>query len=166
MEQKNWPVFIEAAGCLEGPAFVVAGEGPLRHELTDLARRSGNRVRFLGMVDDVAALMGLASCVVSTSTWEGLPLSLLEALSLGAPVVATAVDGITDLVPPTAVLFVPPGDPTAVAEAISNILADDHVALQLRNNALIAAPSWDPDHMLDRYRNAYRAAWAGEPRWA
>ena len=166
VEQKNWPMFIDAAASLEGAAFVVAGEGPLRQELTDLARRSGNRVRFLGMVDDVAALVGLASCVVSTSTWEGLPLTLLEALSLGAPVVATAVDGTTDLVPPSAALFVPPGDPTAVAEAISKILVDEDVAMQLRNNALIAAPSWSLDHMLDRYRSAYTAAWDDKPRWA
>ena len=166
VEQKNWPVFIEAAGRVEGAAFVVAGDGPLRSELTDLARRSGNRVRFLGMVDDIAALVGLASCVVSTSTWEGLPLTLLEALSLGAPVVATAVAGVTDLVPPNAALFVPPGDPGAVAEAISKVLAEDEVAGQLRNSALLVAPSWGPDHMLDRYRNAYKAACAGEPRWA
>jgi glycosyltransferase involved in cell wall biosynthesis len=166
VEQKNWPVFIEAAGRLEGPAFVVAGDGPLRHELTDLARRSGNRVRFVGMVDDIAALMGMASCMVSTSTWEGLPLTLLEALSLGVPVVATAVQGATDLMPPTAALFVPPGDSTAVAEAISKILADDGLAMQLRNNALIAAPRWDTDQMLDRYRNAYNAACADEARWA
>lgn len=166
VEQKNWPLFIEAAGCVDGAAFVVAGEGPLRPELTELARRSGNRVKFLGMVDDIAALVGQASCVVSTSIWEGLPLSLLESLSLGAPVVATAVDGVTDLVPPTAALFVRSGDSSAVAEAISRILADDDVAKQLRNNALLAAPSWSLDHMLDRYRNAYRAARAGEPRWA
>jgi len=166
VEQKNWPVFIEAAGSVEGPAFVVAGEGPLRRELTDLARRSGDRVRFLGTVDDIAALMGMASCVVSTSVWEGLPLTLLEALSLGVPVVATAIDGVMDLVPATAALLVPPGDPTAVAEAISRVLADDGTALQLGNNALLAAPSWSPDLMLYRYRNAYTAACAGEPRWA
>jgi glycosyltransferase involved in cell wall biosynthesis len=166
VEQKHWPVFIEAAGCVEGVDFVVAGEGPLRHELADLARRSGDRVKFVGTVDDIAALMGMASCVVSTSAWEGLPLTLLEALSLGVPVVATAVDGVTDLVPSTAALFVPPGDPTAVAEAISKVLADDATAVQLGKNALRAASSWSPELMLDRYRSAYTAACTGEPRWA
>jgi glycosyltransferase involved in cell wall biosynthesis len=164
-EQKDWPLFIEAAGCVEGAAFVVAGEGPLRAELMDLARRSGDRVKFLGMVDDVAALVGLASCVVSTSVWEGLPLTLLEALSLGVPVVATAVEGVTDVVPPTAALFVPPGDAAAVAEAVAKVLADDSLALELRNKALLAAPDWAPDRMLRRYRSAYAAACAGEPTW-
>ncbi len=165
VEQKNWPVFIEAAGRLNGPSFAVAGEGPLRQPLVSLARRRGSPVRFLGAVDDVAALVGLAACVVSTSAWEGLPLALLEALSLGAPVVATAVDGLADLVPPEAALLVPPGDPVAVSAAVSRILADDELAASLRAAALAAARAWRPERMLGQYRGAYRAAVAGEPRW-
>jgi glycosyltransferase involved in cell wall biosynthesis len=166
VEQKGWPVLITAAAGLHGPVFAVAGDGPLRQSLTDLAGRSGARVRFLGPVDDVAALVGLASCVVCTSSWEGLPLALLEALSLGAPVVATAVDGIADLVPPGAAVLVPPGDPAAVAAAIERVLADQNLAACLRANALAAAACWTPEAMLDSYRTAYLAALAGEPRWA
>ena len=165
VEQKNWPVFIEAAGRLNGPSFVVAGEGPLRQELVGMASRRGSPVRFLGAVDDIAALVSIASCVVSTSSWEGLPLALLEALSLGAPVVATAVDGITDVVPPGAALLVPPGDPAAVSAAISRVLTDDDLAAALRVAALDAAPAWGLELMLGQYRNAYRAAAAGKPRW-
>jgi glycosyltransferase involved in cell wall biosynthesis len=164
-KQKNWPVFIEAASRLNGPAFAIAGEGPLRQQLAGLASRRGSPVRFLGVVDDIAALIGIASCVVSTSTWEGLPLALLEALSLGAPVVATAVDGITDLVPPGAALLVPPGDPAAVSAAISRVLSDDNLAASLRDTALDAAVAWRPERMLSQYRSAYQAAAAGKPRW-
>jgi glycosyltransferase involved in cell wall biosynthesis len=168
VEQKNWPVFIEAASRLDehGPSFAVAGAGPLRQQLVDLASRHEHPVRFLGVVDDVAALLGIAACVVSTSSWEGLPLTLLEALSLGVPVVATAVDGVTDLVPAGAALLVPPGDPAAVSTAISRILTDDDLAAALRVAALSAAPAWRPELMLGHYRNAYRAAAAGAPRWA
>ena len=164
-KQKNWPVFIEAATRLNGPDFAIAGEGPLRQELTDLARRRGSRVRLLGVIDDIPALVGIASCVVSTSTWEGLPLSLLEALSLGAPVVATAVDGIADLVPPGAALLVPQDDPVAVSAAISRVLGDTGVAASLRSAALDAASAWRPERMLSQYRDAYQAAAAGKPRW-
>ena len=163
--QKNWPVFIEAASRLTGPSFAVAGEGPLRQQLTDLASRCGSPVRFLGLVDDIPALVGIASCVVSTSTWEGLPLALLEALSLGAPVVATAVDGITDLVPPEAALLVPPGEPAAVSAAISRVVSDADLAASLRAAALDAAVAWRPERMLCQYRSAYQAAAAGKPRW-
>jgi glycosyltransferase involved in cell wall biosynthesis len=165
--QKNWPAFIAAAALLPDgtsaePAFVVAGEGPLREQLVRLARQSSpGRVRFLGRVDDIAALIGLAACVVSTSTWEGLPLALLEALSLGAPVVATAVDGVADVVPPQAALLVPPGDPAAVSNAIARIITDRELAARLRQQALTAAESWRPEKMLTQYRRAYREALAG-----
>jgi glycosyltransferase involved in cell wall biosynthesis len=156
--QKDWPAFIAAASRLPGPSYVVAGEGPLRAELAGLAAASGGTVRFAGLVDDVAALVGLASCVVSTSSWEGLPLALLEALSLGAPVVATAVDGITDVVPAAAALLVPPGDPAQVAAAIARVLSDGGLAARLRREARAAAQQWSPDRMLAGYRQAYRAA--------
>jgi glycosyltransferase involved in cell wall biosynthesis len=164
-KQKNWPVFIEAASRLSEPAFAIAGEGPLRQQLAGLTSRHGSPVRFLGVVDDIPALIGIASCVVSTSAWEGLPLALLEALSLGAPVVATAVDGIADLVPPGAALLVPPGDPAAVSAAISRVLSDDSLAASLRDAALDAAAAWRPERMLSQYRGAYQAAAAGKPRW-
>lgn len=165
VEQKNWPVFIEAAGHLSGPVFAVAGEGSLKQQLVDLARRHGSPVRFLGAVDDIAALVGLSACVVSTSDWEGLPLALLEALSLGTPVVATAVDGVTDVVPPRAALLVPPGDAAAVSAAVSRILADDGFAARLRQEALAAASAWRPERMLGQYRSAYLAAAAGRTPW-
>ena len=163
VRQKNWPVFVEAAGYLPGPSFVVAGEGPLHAELVGLAAASGGRVRFVGLIDDVAALLGLACCVVFTSSWEGLPLTLLEALSLGVPAVATAVDGVTDVVPPGAALLVPPGDPRAVAGAVARVLSDEGLASDLRREALAAAARWGPERMLAEYRRAYRAAVAGEP---
>jgi glycosyltransferase involved in cell wall biosynthesis len=164
--QKDWPAFVAAASQLPGPAYVVAGEGPLRAELVGLAAASGGMVRFVGQVDDVAALVGLAACVVSTSSWEGLPLALLEALSLGAPVVASAVDGVMDVVPPSAAILVPPGDPAAVAGAIARVLADADLAARLRREARSAAQQWSPDRMLARYRQAYHAAVAAAPAWS
>lgn len=167
VRQKNWPSFIAAAALLPDdmpaePAFVVAGEGPLREQLVRLARQSSpGRVRFLERVDDIAALIGLAACVVSTSSWEGLPIALLEALSLGAPVVATAVDGVTDVVPPQAALLVPADDPAAVSDAIARIITDRELAARLRRGALTAAQSWRPEKMLAQYRSAYHEALAG-----
>jgi glycosyltransferase involved in cell wall biosynthesis len=156
--QKAWPVLIAAARQVQAVRFVVAGEGPLRDELESVARRSGDRVRFAGHIDDIAALVGIASCVVSSSAWEGLPLAVLEALSLGAPTVATAVDGVTDLVPPEAAVLVPPGDPVALGSAIRPILAGGPAAQSLRRNALAASGAWHPDRMLRGYRLAYQRA--------
>ena len=59
-----------------------------------------------------------------------------------------------------------PGDPLAVAGAISRVLSDDDLAAELRREALAAAPSWGPERMLAKYRQAYQAAVAGGSYWA
>jgi len=161
--QKAWPTLIDAARRIEGADVVVAGDGPLRGKLVAAAAGGGGRVRFLGAVDDPAALLGLARCVVSTSTWEGLPLALLEALALGRPVVATAVGGIADLVPPGAAVLVPAGDPAAVAAAVNRVLADPGLAERLAGAARAASAAWTLDAMLAAYRERYAAAVSGRP---
>ena len=160
--QKSWTTLIEAMRRVEGADALVAGEGPMRESLEEEAAAGGGRVRFVGAVDDVASLLHLADCVVSTSTWEGLPLSLLEALSLGCPVVATAVDGVRDIVPPDAAILVPPHDPEAVATAIGRVLGDRGLASRLSHLARTAASAWTPERMLADYRRCYAAIGAQE----
>jgi glycosyltransferase involved in cell wall biosynthesis len=160
--QKSWTTLIEAMRWVEGADALVAGEGPMRESLAAAAAAAGGRVRFVGAVDDVASLLHLADCVVSTSTWEGLPLSLLEALSLGCPVVATAVDGVRDIVPPDAAILVPPHDPEAVATAIGRVLHDHGLASRLSRLARTAASAWTPERMLADYRRCYAAICAQE----
>jgi glycosyltransferase involved in cell wall biosynthesis len=153
--QKSWITFVEAMRQVDGADAVVAGEGPMRLDLEAAAAACGGRVRFVGAVDDVAALLALAGCIVSTSTWEGLPLSLLEALSLGRPVIATAVDGVRDIIPPDAAVLVPPHDPGAVATAIGRVLHDRELADRLSRAARTSAVNWSPERMLAGYRACY-----------
>jgi glycosyltransferase involved in cell wall biosynthesis len=160
--QKSWTTLVEAMRRVEGADALVAGEGPMRESLEAAAAAAGGRVRFIGPVDDVASLVRLADCVASTSTWEGLPLSLLEALSLGRPVVATAVDGVRDIVPPDAAILVPPDNPEAVATAIGRVLHDRGMADRLSRRAGTAASAWTPERMLADYRRCYAAIPAKE----
>ncbi len=138
--------------------MLVAGDGPMRAELQAAAATAGNHVRFVGPVEQPAALVRLARCVVSTAAWEGLPLALLEALALGAPVVATAVDGVVDVIPPDAAVLVPPGDPAAVAAAIKRVLTEPGLAERLSRAARDASEAWALEPMLDRYRARYAAS--------
>jgi glycosyltransferase involved in cell wall biosynthesis len=155
--QKSWATLVEAMRRVDGADAVVAGEGPMREALEEVAAAAGGRVRFVGAVDDVASLLQLADCVVSTSTWEGLPLSLLEALSLGCPVVATAVDGVRDIVPADAAVLVPPHNPEAVATAIGRVLHDRSLANRLSLAARATASAWTPERMVASYRACYAA---------
>jgi len=158
VEQKSWDTLIEASLHLEDVEFAVAGDGPLRAEHSRRAAQAGGRVHFVGLVDDVAAFLGLGTAGVSVSSWEGLPLSLLEMLSLGLPTVATAVDGVTDIVPDQAAVLVPPGEPRTVADAIRSIVSDADRAAALSRAARDAAPAWSPEAMLGAYRKVYERA--------
>ena len=154
--QKAWHLLIEAAESIEGADIVVAGTGELHEELAAQAAARGGRVRFLGPVDDVAAVLACAGCFVSTSRWEGLPLTLLEALSLGVPAVSTAVDGVADVITEDAAVLVPPGAPAAVAREVQRVLDDPTHAAQLSAAANLLAADWAPELMIERYRDAYR----------
>lgn len=126
-EQKGLPLLLDAAGLLRdrspAPLFVLAGDGPLEDMVRRRIADEDLPVRLLGRRDDVPDLLAAADLVVVPSRWEGQPLVVQEALRAGAPLVATAVGGIPDLVGDAAVL-VPYGDPAALADAIARLLDD------------------------------------------
>jgi glycosyltransferase involved in cell wall biosynthesis len=163
--QKAWHVLIEAAREIDPAAdVVVAGHGPLDCAHAAESAAAGGRVRFIGPVDDVAALVEAADCIVSTSTWEGLPLTLLEALSLGAAMVVTNVDGVRNVIAEDTALTVPVGDATAVAAAVNRVLGDPDLAGRLSARARETAQDWSPELMLERYRARYERTVAARER--
>lgn len=99
----------------------IAGDGRTSHvlELKRLNRELGNgpAVRWLGMRDDVAALLDGADALVLSSAWEGMPLALAEAMAMEKAFVATEVGGVRELAGEFGV-FVPPRDATALAAAM------------------------------------------------
>ena len=98
-------------------------------------------MRFLGAGtrDDVVRLFRAADAALLTSAWENLPHTLLEALAVGTPVIATAVGGVPEVVRDGENgLLVPPGDVEAIAAAIERLLGDASLRAAL---AAAAAPS-------------------------
>lgn len=105
--------------------FVWVGEGPLEQQVRAEAQRVGARVLFTGFRADAAVLAAGFDAYLVTSEYEGLGRALTEALAAARPVVATAVNGIPDLVTPGATgLLVRPGDIPAMADAVLWLL--DH----------------------------------------
>jgi glycosyltransferase involved in cell wall biosynthesis len=108
----------------------VAGDGDQRAHLERLAAGSG--VELLGERSDVAALIAGADAFALTSEAEALPMSILEAMALGRPVIAPDLGGIADAVVPgqTGVL-VAPGDTAAIERALLELAADRERARRL-----------------------------------
>lgn len=104
----------------------IAGTGrleqPLRREVERLGL--GERVRLLGLRDDVPRLLAASDVYASSAAWEGLPLATLEAMAAGLPIVATAVGDVTRVVDSASGILVPPGRPEALAQALSRLLRD------------------------------------------
>lgn len=110
-----------------------AGHGPAAAELADQAYRAGvsEAVRWLGtrphdeVRDAIRAsdVVVLASRIAADGDRDGVPVSLMEAMALGVPVVSTAVSGIPELIPAGAGRLVPPEDPRALADAVRETLS-------------------------------------------
>lgn len=132
---KRVDVFLRAAERIAAERsdvhFVVVGDGEERARLRTRAERAGiaERVHFLGWRSDLAAVYGDLDVVVLTSDNEGTPVSVLEALAGGRPVVATAVGGVPDVLgSDERGLLVPPRDSSAVATAIMRLLGSSSLA--------------------------------------
>jgi glycosyltransferase involved in cell wall biosynthesis len=129
--QKGLAYLLSAATCVPNAVFLVAGDGPQRGALEAESRRLGlgERVIFLGHRGDVPALLACCDLFVLPSLFEGLPVSVLEAMAAGKPVIATAIGGTDEaVVHGETGLLVQPGDPVALAEAINVLLADISLA--------------------------------------
>lgn len=109
--------------------LVVVGEGPERESLDFLVRKLGlrNNVHFCGFRNDPINVFQSLDLFVLPSLSEGIPLALLEAMSLGVPVVATHVGGVPEVIKNRLNgILVPPKDPEALAEAIVESLSRPH----------------------------------------
>ena len=129
--QKGYSNLVQAVKILSGrnvPAkLTFIGDGPLRGELEHQAAESGiiDRVVFAGTTNDVMTVLPAFDVVAGSSLREGLPLSVLEAMAAGLPVVTTDVGGNREaVIDGTTGLLVPAGDPSALAEALEDLWQD------------------------------------------
>ena len=133
--QKNFPLFLRVAREVlrEIPQarFVIAGEGPDRQDLEILARDLGiaSQVHFLGYVSDMTKLYAGVDVLLMTSHAEGTPLTVLEAMAMGVPVVATRVDGMAEVLEDGVDAYLAaPGDLSALARGTCGLLQDRALA--------------------------------------
>jgi glycosyltransferase involved in cell wall biosynthesis len=130
-EQKALDVLVKAAAMLRGEfpclRVLIVGTGGQRRALEHLINELGlqRTVRLLGARTDVPALLRTFDLAVCSSNFEGTPLTILEYMEAGLPVVSTRVGGVPDLVEDGVTgLLVDPGDPAALAGALAELLGD------------------------------------------
>jgi glycosyltransferase involved in cell wall biosynthesis len=138
---------------------VIAGDGPLEAELHQEAKSLGiaDRVCFTGFRRDVPDLLAAFDIFVQPSLWEGLSISLIEALAAGKPIVATDIESSREiLVPGENGLLVAPADETALARAIEQLTLNPGLAERLATNARrAAAVRFSEQRMVEQVLAAY-----------
>ena len=143
--QKALPDALQAIARVPAVELLVLGDGSERPALEREAETLGvsDRVRFLGAGtrDDVLRLFRAADAVLVTSAWENLPHTVVEALAVGTPVIATAVGGIPEVVVDGENgLLVPPHDVDAIAAAVARLVREEDL-----RGALAAAATGSVD---------------------
>jgi glycosyltransferase involved in cell wall biosynthesis len=157
-EQKNQALAVRALAAVPDAVLLILGEGPLRDSIAAAARDAGvaDRVVLGGVRPDAREVVGAADAFVLSSTWEGLPLAVLEALAAGTPVVATAVRGVRDLVQDDeSALLVPPGAADALAAALRRVLDDRELAARLADGGRAVAAAHGDEPMVAAYLDLY-----------
>jgi len=135
---KGVDVFLKAAEAVlkkfPSTQFVVVGDGAEAHELKRMSQALGiaPSVRFLGSRGDVADTARVFNVGVLSSRTEGLPMAILEYMSLSVPVVATNVGGVSEMVGHGETgLLISEDDPSALAGALEVLLSDPHKARKM-----------------------------------
>lgn len=161
--QKGQDVLLRAAALLysRGKAvrLLLAGDGEDRRRLESLAAGPGlsGKVLFLGRRSDVPAVFATADICAAPSRWEGLSLSLGEAMLAGLPCAATDIPGHRDILKDGVTgLAVPPDRPEALAAAIERLMDDPQTAARLAAAGRdLVSRNFSPEAMARGYAAVY-----------
>jgi glycosyltransferase involved in cell wall biosynthesis len=148
--EKGYEVLLTAARSIADSGlpirFAAVGRGPLSTALharhVDLAL--GDRFQFLGQRDDVLQLLAGADAFVLASLQEGLPVALMEATSVGLPIVASSIGGVPQILEGEVdALLVPPGDVGFLVDAMKRLAADPELRERLGRRAKVRSSMFD-----------------------
>jgi L-malate glycosyltransferase len=140
--------------------LLLVGSGETEEEVRREAERlDAGWAKFLGSRRDVPELLAMADVSVLPSTGEGLPMSLIEAIAVGTPVIGTDVGDVRWLIETTgAGLCVEAGDEAAFEEASGRVLSDPGLRARLREAGAHGVEELDAPLMVERYEKVFEAA--------
>jgi glycosyltransferase involved in cell wall biosynthesis len=160
-EQKGLKYLLQTAQSVPDAVFVLVGDGPERSALESQAQSLGvdGHVVFLGHRQDIPDLLANCDLFVLPSLFEGLPVSVLEAMAAGKPVIASDIGGTDEaVVHGVSGLLVPPGDAEALAAAIQKLLLDAPLRQEFGKAGKARAVSvFSAESMVQRVSSLYEA---------
>ncbi len=163
-EQKDYPTLLRAFQRVvqkTDARLHILGEGPERTKIEELIGHLGlqSRVSLLGFQSDPAAYMKAARVFVLSSKYEGFGNVIVEAMSLGVPVVSTRCPYGPDEIIQDEVngLLVPVGNDELLSDAILRVIKDEALHDRLAENALVRCRDFTPETIVPRYEEFFRS---------
>ena len=134
------------------------GDGERRTIIEQCVKEKGleNRVRLLGIRNDIPSILKTVDIVVQSSHWEGFGLAAVEGMAAGKPVVASNVAGLSQVVSNAGVLF-PLGDDKALADILNKLLTDYKYYNTVKGRCVKRAHKFDISKMVYKYCQVYQS---------
>jgi glycosyltransferase involved in cell wall biosynthesis len=157
---KDHATLLQAMTRVPGAHLAVIGDGELRPALEAMVQDLGlsSRVHFTGWWRDIPSAMADLDLVALSSRNEGTPVALIEAAACGRPVIATDVGGVRSVVANGETgQLVPPRDPVALAQGITDLLADEQRAALFGAEARRRSGRFDHARLVDDLRRLYES---------
>ncbi|MCK5850361.1 MAG: glycosyltransferase family 4 protein [Kiritimatiellae bacterium] len=164
--QKNHSLFLSAAKQVveqfPNTKFLLIGNGEIKVKLESLTDELSLRdnVQILDIKDGFASFYPVIDIFVSSSAWEGMPYTILDAMLCRKAIVATGVGGIPDIIDHRKTgLIVPPGNSIAMADAIAELLSEPELRATLGSNAgSVAETRFVLDNMIAKTSELYKSS--------
>lgn len=160
-EQKNHAGLIEAFAKFNKKypksRLWLIGDGELKDDIINRVKNENltDKVDFLGLKSDVYPYLNRADAFVLSSNYEGIPMTLIEAMGTGLPIVATCVGGIPDMLTDEESALIKKVSSDAIAEGLERIFLSDKLREYLGNNAMTESIRFSADTMAKNYLNIY-----------
>lgn len=158
--EKNHDLFLDVAArtrkAVPDAQFVIVGDGPLGEPLRRRAGQLGvsDCVHFLGWRSDVAEILSLLDVFLLTSHIEASPVSILEAMATGVPVISTRVGSVAETVGPEVGFLVDPGDTEGMARRLVELFGNRERARAMGAEARdLVVRHWSVDNMVRQYES-------------
>lgn len=158
---KNHPGLLKSFGMLHRQysqcRLTLVGDGDLRPQIENLAEELGiaRWITFAGMQKNVHPYLQEADIFVLPSVYEGNPMTIIEAMGTGLPIVATTVGGIPDMLENQRNALLVPCREEAVCQACAALLEDENLRRRLGRQALADSLRFSADSMAGRYGAVY-----------
>lgn len=164
--EKDQATLIKTVKNIENICLFLVGDGERKEEYQNLVKELNieNKVKFLGVRNDIPKILKITDICVLSSNWEGFGLAAIESMAAGKPVIASDVDGLKQIVERNGLIF-EKGNERDLEEKIKFLLDNKKEYEKISKKCLEKAKEYDIQKMTEKYMKIYNFTMIGNKRW-